>query len=694
MSFTHSAINAQPHPAWSSLSQIASDDITRLLEHFYSSTDNLLYDLSKRAETSTEAAFYFDAMRELRTARNSSIDALLRDLKEQMNGLAKGQKQPTSIEQNLSLLMGNELERVLACETVVNNVKDLYYDELSLLVRRLTPLCPLTLIAGEQFPLSPHWLAHSFAKVIPALNGNISVIIFKQFEKHILRQLEPLFTQCNEYLVHHNYIKQDTPFDPLSRSPVPKLSDIPTSLDDPLQSLSAPMRFTLPLHSLRQILANARFQAANDSSLGYRYAFNPGPVVPLSILNTALTSQQQQSADVMSFPLKNQVGDYVQRALEGKENSAQEANALNPYHEDIIQLVGAFFDELLEDEMLTTISQSLICRLQIPVLKVSLRNEVFFTNEQHPAREYINLLTQLSQTLEFIEHPNDDPLYSKLLNSVKRINKRFEINEDIFASELETLKVLEGQERKRADVIELRTCQAEEGKARFSRAKEAASECIEQYVAQQDLHNEIKTFIEEYWHQILVLTFIKEGSGSQWLLHTQTLNDLLWLDQEHADDRTQNRALELRKTMPERLEAGLSLLHITQEQSQALTENVLAATQSTSNERSKLVIKKTAIDIQRENYASLEQEHFNLARDMEVGTWVKYRIDSSHTVCKLASKDTNNHYLFVNRLGMKKINKTRQAFAMDLQNGLVSILGQEPIFDRLMNRALAHLKKE
>ena len=694
MSFTHSDINVQSHPAWSSLSQIACDDITRLLEHFYSSTDNLLYDLSKRAGTSTEAAFYFDAMRELRTARNMSIDRLLKDLKHQMSCLAKGQKQPATIEQNLSLLMGNELERVLACETVVNNVKDLYYDDLSLLIRRMTPLCPLAIINSEQFPLSPHWLTHSFSKAAPSLNGNIAVIVFKQFEKHILRQLEPLFTQCNEHLVQNNHIKQDTAFDSMARSSVPKLSDIPTSLDDPQHMLSTPMRFTLPLHSLRQILANARFQAANDSSLGYRYAFNPGPVVPLSILNTALTSQQQQSADLASFPIKNQVSDYVQRALEGKDSTAQEPNALNPYHEDIIQLVGAFFDELLEDEMLTTTSQSLICRLQIPVLKVSLRNEVFFTNEQHPAREYINLLTKLSQTLEFIEQPNDDPLYSKLLNSVKRINKRFELNEDIFASELESLKVLEGQELKRADVIELRTCQAEEGKARFSRAKEAATECIEQYVAQQDLHRDIKEFIEEYWHQILVLTFIKEGSGSQWLLHTQTLNDLLWLDQKHTEDRTQNRAQALRETMADRLSSGLSLLHITEEQSQALTDKVLAATNSDSDERSKLIIKKTAIDIQRDNYVSLKQEHFNLARDMEVGKWLKYRTDSGQIVCKLASKDTNNNYLFVNRLGMKKITKTRQAFAMDLQNGLASVLGQEPIFDRLMNRALAHLKKD
>lgn len=693
MSPTTSTLPVSRYPAWASLAQIASDDIERLLEHFFSSTDNLLYDLSKRASGSTEAAFYFDAMRELRHIRHQTVESLISKFHAQIQALSIGKLSASSAEQDLSILSGDELERVLACETVISSVGNLYHNELSLLARGMTQLSPLKQLPREEFPLSPHWIAHCFLRITPIMNGKISVIIFKQLEKHLLRQLEPLLHQCNEHLTSNGYLRDTslTTNNSSDRFGIPKLSDIHTSLDEPMPTITMPSEFALPLHSLRQILANARFQAANDSSLGYRYAFNPGPVVPLTILDTALTQQQKQTADTHQFPLKNQVGDYVSKALSGSSDA--EPNALNPYHEDIIQLVGAFFDELLEDDFLTATTQALVCRLQIPVLKVALRNENFFSSFQHPSRTYINVLTRLAQTLEYVELPGDDPLYSKLLNSVKRINKRFELNEDIFASELETLEELEVQEHKRAELIEQRTLQAEEGRARFNSAKEAASECLEHHISQQKLHGDVQHFVQEHWQQVLVLTFLKEGNGPLWLSHGQTLNDLLWLDQEHMDERTQNRANQLRANMMPRLLAGLSLLHLTKEQCELLAAKTLKATQNTSQLRTLYIPTKTAIEKQQESFATLEQEYFNRAKDIDTGTWLSYRTGNEKLVCKLASKDSPNNYLFVNRLGMKKISKTRKAFALDLQSGAANILNREPLFDRIMNKTLTHLKQ-
>ena len=691
MALTPTNRTASHHPAWSSLAKLANEDIERLLEHFFSSTDNLLYDLSKRASSNSEAAFYFDAMRELRIMRHHAIKAFCERLTQHAQLLSAGIIEPAQECGDLSLLSSDELDRELACENVINNVCNLYHDDLRLLTRRLIQLTPANNLHSDQMPFAPSWLARNFAQVLPIMNGKITVILFKQLEKHLLRQLGPLLAQCNEYLVNEGLFA-DTP-NYNQRMPLPKLSDIQTSLDDLIPRLVSPSQFALPLHSLRQILANARFQAANDAVLGYRYAFNPGPVVPLSIFGTALTQQQRQEAELPQFPLKNKVADYVSRALHSE--NTPEPNALNPYHEDIIQLVEAFFNELLEDNQLTVISQSLLCRLQIPVLKVALRNENIFSDSKHPAREFLNKLTMAAQTIEHQDKPDDDPLYGKLLDTVKRINSLYDLNDDIFSSELDTINSIQQQETKRADIIEQRTRQAEEGKQRFERAKNAAIECINHFIGGLTLHPATHRFVHEHWQQVLVLTFLKEGQGPQWLTHGQTLNDLLWLDQEHTDERSQVRAQQLLTTINDRLCAGLSLLHLTQEQCQQLATHAVKTTQAqdpNSNVRvAKPPITTTAIDRQRENFAALQQAFFNTAKNLAAGTWLHYQHNAASIMCKLASNNSDD-LLFVNRLGIKTFTKTRQELAMDLQNDKAKIMLQEPLFDRLMNRALSHFK--
>jgi hypothetical protein len=684
---TPSPLRIPYHPAWSSLAKITCDDIERLLEHFFSSTDNLLYDLSKRASSNSEAAFYFDAMREMRFIRQDAITRLIQGIKDQALKMSRGDADSSKLSRDLGLLSSDELDLVLACETVISNVENLYRDELTLLVQRLSQLTPSGSISIEQIPFSPQWLANTFSQIIPKLSGKTVVIIFKQLEKHLLRQLGPLLSQCNDFLVNEGLC--ETLPNTGHKAKLPKLTDIQTSLDDPFVTITAPSQFALPLHSLRQILANARHQAANDTPLHYRFSFNPGPVVPLPILGAALTQQQFHNAELQQFPLKNQVGDFIHRALQTDNN--EEPNALNPYHEDIIQLVASFFDELLEDDDLTPVTQSLVCRLQIPVLKVALRNESFFLAAEHVARKYINILTDLAQILDNVAQANDDPLYSKLLNSVKRINKLFDLDEDIFASELATLELFGDQETKRAEIIEQRTRQAEAGRARFESAKSAAIECIAHFTANLYLHPQILQFINEHWQQVLVLTFLKEGQGPEWLTHGQTLNDLVWLDQEHSDERSQIRAASILASIKARLKVGLSSLHINEEQCNALCDRVIQATQEDA-ERILARTTQSAIQRQQRSISTLEQEFFDQAKGLPVGTWLRYTDGDASFICKLASNDSPDAFLFVNRLGLKKLTKSRKEFALDLQNEYAKVIQREPLFDRLMNKALSHLK--
>lgn len=698
------------HPIWSSLAQIANDDLQRLLEHFFRATHNLLHELSKHASTNNDATLYLDGLNQLRTHRTQTIHRFAEQLTQQAMQLAAGELNSHAPNKALDLVSSEALDRQIACQAAINNVNNLYHNELQPLVQTLTQISPLEFIPSKEIPLTPEWFANNFASCLPLLDTQITTIAFKQFEKYVLRQLAPLLNQCNTHLENEGLTPNNT-------TPLPKLADIQTSLDDADTKPVEPSDFSLPLHALRQVLASARFKAANDDALGYRFAFNDGPIMPLPILSTELTQQQLSQAkhiesNVVPFIAKNQVGDYVSRALQSHNNEAP--RALSPFHEDIVQLVESFFDELLDDQELTTVSQALICRLQIPILKVALGNEMFFSDALHPARGYINSLTHLAQTLETPQKPEEDALYNKLFASIKRIGQLFDLNEEIFSSELEALAKLEQQEAHRAQIIEQRTCQAEEGRHHFESAKKAAQACISQHLGQQAIQRSTQNFIQEYWQQVLVLTYLKEGKSTPWLAHGQTLKALLWLDQEHTDSHKQQKAYAIAPKVQARLAHGLKLLHLEEKQCTSLSANVVQATlsyaQTTTQNghlnanpasagsprqrtNSATLSRPSAIEKQQKNLAQLEQHFLNIAKNMPVGTWVQMQHQNKTITCKLASNASADNYLFVNRLGSKVLTQSYDLIALALQHNSLKIITREPLFDRLMARALKHLKK-
>ncbi len=82
------------------------------------------------------------------------------------------------------------------------------------------------------------------------------------------------------------------------------------------------------------------------------------------------------------------------------------------------------------------------------------------------------------------------------------------------------------------------------------------------------------------------------------------------------------------------------------------------------------------------------------ARDLPLGVWLDYTNEetSRKTRCKLSAKIDAETYIFVNRIGLKAIEKTRRQFAYDMQFNRAVILDSAPVFERLMQKVINHLK--
>ncbi len=364
----------------------------------------------------------------------------------------------------------------------------------------------------------------------------------------------------------------------------------------------------------------------------------------------------------------------------------------------------------------------MICRLQIPFLKVALRDHTFFNDPEHPARQLVNTITNVGIGFDESKPIERDPLYKKIVEIVQAINRQYKTDDRIFSELKSELDAFVEREAKKAQMVEQRTRQTEEGKSKIRQAKSVTQQLIYQKLKDVELPEFVHEFLTSHWLQVMVFGYLKHGQEShEWVSHEQTITDLIWISTPHTDARSVSRRERLfpelldriefglesaindsneRKTVVNALESELSKLHtgedfVETEALKPLSEEHKEALGKGENDP-KAWDEMTAVERQQARYEELSSLHFEAAKNMPTGSWFQYfDADSSKTLrCKLASKIDSETYVFVNRLGFKVLDKTRKQFAYDMQFGKAKPLDTNPLFDRVMGKVVSNLADE
>jgi len=80
---------------------------------------------------------------------------------------------------------------------------------------------------------------------------------------------------------------------------------------------------------------------------------------------------------------------------------------------------------------------------------------------------------------------------------------------------------------------------------------------------------------------------------------------------------------------------------------------------------------------------------------LRLGGWVEIQEDEEHRLrCKLAAiVEPSGRYVFVNRTGMKVLEKTRMGLAVEFRRGSIRLLDDALLFDRALESVLGNLRK-
>lgn len=699
--------------------QVKDDSLAILLnciEDLFSNCDDLFFDLSSRAASNAEQNLYFESMRELRFKKAAVINAFRQGFEQNFLALtrpANSLRGSETTAEPLTLVQNDALEQEVAVTGMISKARTNCQEPLYHLATRLDFLVPRITIDQDNNPLDPAQVCRAFAGACDLFEISIKakIIIFKQFDRLVGSKLARVYSAANELLINagvlpkisHSIQKHASAGEPERQS----------ATDG---EVSAPLQFEFA--ELSNLMASMRRLGLTAVPNYVSYCSNPGPVLSSNDLLGLLANQrwpQAEESEGGAFDLRH----LVQAVLAA--SNPQAPSALQQPDEDVINLVAMFFDFVLDDRNLPVPIQALISRLQLPILKVAIKDRTFFSSTGHPARRLINIIADASIGWDEADQPKKDKLYNKIFEVVQAITEQFNEADPIktFSEKLAELQEYVQQEQHRTALVERRTSQSAEGQARTHQAKSAVQELLFGRLEQTALPPSVSTFLVEQWQQLLVLTHLKHGEESpEWLEAVQVIDDLIWACLKHEDARSLQRLSKMKPELLQRVAAGLSKIAYTAETSQSTIRSIgevldllqaqtniefrhLTAEQAislghTPGSGSKNWQEMTAMERQQARYRALTYEFIRKAESLPLGTWISYEDSRRGRIlrCKLAARiEASDTYVFVNRFGFKAMEKTRKDFAYDMQQRRATVLQSGVLFDRAMENIVNNLRQ-
>ena len=732
----------------------AAQQLKLALQGLFDNADDSLFEMADRATSNVEQNAFFEAMRDLRLKRKTIERGFLQKVFESFATLnqyeiGKAPQLDAVSFDGLSLVQDDQLEEDVAVDAMVAKVLNRDGVALGHLTARLNALVSKK-IDDKSNPLGPRALCEAFLDACRDLGVEIKVklIIFKLFEKSLLGDLDQLYAEVNQLLIAAGVLPE-LPSAPPRRNPERASAGRGTAPAAAGSSASAGDE------GLQEVFGVLQTLLAEVRGTGLPARELPAGAVPISSndLMRLLSHLQQRlpgQAAASEFDLRNQLDSLLGRA----SAKSGKARVVGEVDEDVINLVSMLFEFILDDRTLPDSLKALIARLQIPMLKVAVLDKTFFSRGSHPARRLLNEIASAALGWVDQDDAQRDTLYQRIDQVVQRLLNDFVDDPAIFAELLAEFVAFTGDERRRSDLLEQRTRDAEEGRAKSELARQHVEQALNQRLLGKTLPEVVVRLLQEGWSKVLMLTCLKHGVNSEpWQGAMQTMDELIWSVEPHEDPQARMRLLELVPGLLKALRAGLDsagvdafvtsefftrleVLHVQafQRFKRAMSAAVEATSAPTLAQEAVLILPAEDVagvlplleqplsaeaesgdappmlavveeivllapderrEVEVEVCLADDDEALQQVDSLRVGSWVEIQEDEEHKLrCKLAAviKPTGK-FIFVNRTGMKVLEKTRMGLAVEFRRSAIRLLDDALLFDRALESVIGNLRR-
>ncbi|MBA6412556.1 DUF1631 family protein [Parahaliea sp. F7430] len=461
--------------------------------------------------------------------------------------------------QSLHLVNLDEFEESLALDRMINTGSQAQELTLECLVIRLAtaigvdplelrlPFHVTELCSSLQQALQEHDIEH------PA-----TVYVYDYFVGQFLSQLDQLYRPLNQLLIDaglcpgleqdiktHGSQLQRPAATSAARPKRKKISPEPAPDQQTEAQQQAPNKPSTVASLSPEMLYRSVIDALNfsrhHSEAPSSHESRPEQLADTATLVNALALLQENDEARKLIEQSGSLRDYLKQHSESI-SGLEGITALNTDSMNQLDLVDNLFQTIHSQRELSAELQPAIAELQLPLARLALLEPGFFFDQQHPARELVDKLSQLASADNF---PNRI-LEEKLSSIIAEIVTGYERDSAVFNSALEQVNKLIAQ-RNSAHIRNVeRVVKTQEGQERLRQARVEVDRAIVAALPRPQPPKILLELIDKGWRDALVLIYIKEGPTSDsWQEQMRTL-ELLgeWLTEQQNEFNSVQRALE------------------------------------------------------------------------------------------------------------------------------------------------------
>lgn len=663
----------------------------------------------------------------------------------------------------LSLVRTEDMDVTVTVDSMVARARLKYAAPLGLLRRRYAHVFPKIEVSERNMPLDPAGIASAFKDAIGPLEMDVQqkIILLRAFQQQVLDYLGGLLEEANEIFVAAGVLPelkvavQEQPKKPKPAAPKPgeKPADAPRATNTEeifsfLQGILGQGGSGVPggggpvaggQYHGGQYVGGGGIGALPAAAVGGSVA--AVPLAPLHIAPTAVvqsvatpdlveklsTIQQFQPKAPLAQDASSPSVEEVRTSIRDNLRSDDEAvEAIKRTDEDVINLVSMLFDYILDDQNLPTAMKALIGRLQIPLLKVAILDKTFFNAETHSARRLLNLLAKAGIGWNSRD-PAGDVLYARIESVILRILNDFSDDLGLFDELLEDFTGFYEQQQKRDEVVDKRTRETEEGRARAELARAMVQQTLTRRLAGKQLPAVAVRLLQEAWRNVLYINCLKEGTESEnWRQAVKVVDAVIWSLMPQPGPEWAARLQSLAPKLLNSLRKGLagvnydslagdalirelaevhagqlrgqsaplvSVVDARVAQEAPVAGQVSVDEMATAKNVSAVVLPDAESSPPLEQVLPEDSEFVGIVNRLNVGSWIEFmegdKVERHKLVARIRSVDK---LIFANRRGVKVAEMAGMKLALDLSLGHARLVEEAQLIDRALESMIGNLR--
>lgn len=177
----------------------------------------------------------------------------------------------------------------------------------------------------------------------------------------------------------------------------------------------------------------------------------------------------------------------------------------------VIDVVGSLFDQILSDPKVPPQMARLLARLQLPVLRVALGDETFFSSRRHPVRQFVNRMGSLACAFDDF---SDDPGRSFLAHVrdlVQDVAQGDFDRMDVYTAKLDDLESFIAEQSRLTLKASGDAAAVVERRETDLRLQQRYALQLQQQLAKVPMQEFLRSFLAGVWSQAIVLAS-REGA--------------------------------------------------------------------------------------------------------------------------------------------------------------------------------------